>query len=41
LVLYATAALRVKRLGYAVRFVDMPAELATRIEAALRRLNEE
>ena len=27
--------------GYAVRFVDMPTELAARIEAALRRLNEE
>jgi len=27
--------------GYAVRFVDVPAELAARIEAALRRLNEE
>jgi len=27
--------------GYAVRFVDMPAELAARIEAALRRLGEE
>lgn len=27
--------------GYAVRFVEMPTELAARIEAALRRLNEE
>jgi PilZ domain len=27
--------------GYAVRFVDMPSDLAARIEAALRRLNEE
>ena len=27
--------------GYAVRFVDMPTEMAARIEAALRRLNEE
>lgn len=27
--------------GYAVHFVDMPAELAARIDAALRRLNEE
>lgn len=27
--------------GYAVRFVDMPTELSARIEAALRRLNEE
>ena len=27
--------------GYAVRFVDMPSDLAARIDAALRRLNEE
>jgi len=27
--------------GYAVRFVDVPTELADRIEAALRRLNDE
>jgi PilZ domain len=27
--------------GYAVRFVDVPSDLAARIEAALRRLNEE
>ena len=27
--------------GYAVRFVDMPTEMAARIEAAMRRLNEE
>ena len=27
--------------GYAVRFIDMPTELAARIEAALRRLTEE
>ena len=27
--------------GYAVRFVDMPSDLAARIEAALQRLNEE
>lgn len=27
--------------GYAVRFVEMPAELSARIESALRRLNEE
>ena len=26
--------------GYAVRFVDMPSDLAARIDAALRRLNE-
>ena len=26
--------------GYAVRFVDMPSDVAARIEAALRRLNE-
>ena len=27
--------------GYAVRFVDVPSDLAARIETALRRLNEE
>jgi hypothetical protein len=27
--------------GYAVRFVDMPPDLAARIEVSLRRLNEE
>jgi len=27
--------------GYAVRFVDVPTELADRIDAALRRLSEE
>jgi PilZ domain len=27
--------------GYAVRFVDMPPDLAARIEAALRRINQE
>ena len=27
--------------GYAVRFVDMPSDVAARFEAALRRLNED
>jgi hypothetical protein len=27
--------------GYAVRFVDMPSDVAARIEAALRRFNED